>query len=181
MEFRVNLEKCALTPMQKLPWLGTEWETINVTLSLSLSLWHPEGVLFQFIISTAVGGSAGLPQLYMPGPPARAADAGGQVHHSPVTTLLAQASAPHSTSPAPPLVLTRHLTPISTVVPTSHSAVKGDGSLRHWVGLPMKLGAPGMWGVVGGKVVTGQQPPGADGGERMPGMHPPDLRHECLV
>lgn len=27
--FKVNLEKCDLTPMQKLPWLGIEWGSVN--------------------------------------------------------------------------------------------------------------------------------------------------------
>lgn len=35
MGFKVNLDKSALTPTQKLCWLGVEWDTTNFSLSLA--------------------------------------------------------------------------------------------------------------------------------------------------
>lgn len=33
--FRANLKESALTSMQKLPWLGIEWDTIDGSLSMA--------------------------------------------------------------------------------------------------------------------------------------------------
>lgn len=35
MGFKVNLDKCALTPTRKLCWLWTKWDVINASLSLT--------------------------------------------------------------------------------------------------------------------------------------------------
>lgn len=40
MEFIVNLEKFDLIPMQKLPWIGIEWDMINTTISLAPDNTH---------------------------------------------------------------------------------------------------------------------------------------------